>query len=920
MFPGRTSMIIASALTLAVGSGVVWYGFVQGQQGSEQESSRRAAAQGAPEPGDRPAGASSFEAQAPAELQHQELSEAEQAFAAKLRDDVPAEERREAMDALLAAIPAPAAPSPLVALLEQRSPRKPFEQLLGLLGTLDQAGARRAGFVRPLALALVRGDPAGESIARALSLFAGADRLSVALSLLSSESTEDLLAGVALARTRPDGAAGVLELAPRLVELMEFKEAGVNTRAFEALREGTLLELPNDPVTWRNWLEGYDRATKLSQMADAAVARLRTLQETNARLFKSYLREIEAKIERERATDPDALLATLDEEYPQIRALAARLLGNLLPTLQDAQALSVLRRMEARFDPKFAEQESVQIALAKSFSARPALAAASIRRLLEANGLAASVKLELIKGMTTVDSLESVADLLTLTPGEYADPVQLQLIEQLKLVADPQRPELMQRVFAKLKTRLHEVPAEAARSPYRRETAAMLDTLRFLVTIKSQPIESLVPDLLALAQRDASDRAPVFELLSHFASGNPEKAKALLGSGEHAQTLLTLAQAYPVKFDVSVAPSEAALARLYAALGDMPDELRASMLEAYNATWIGEGDWAQRDERALALARALLIDRERDQRAVLVCKLMLPDSIAAHLQRLPAKSEAPAEGEGAKSASGDQAADKSDTPGDAEDPSGDDPKRDQSSPDNADQKEGSAPHSSASDASALKEEAKQSDADSTPAEGAPLLAPKVVVSLREGVARIVVQALADLPKAELAELAAASMLEIQSHDPCSALSFGRRVVREVPPGEARNALEAKRAELETQYRARVASSLQTWLEASINPDAELDADPQAGGVARTLRTQLTLSCAPLITAELYQTLNSRKESERSRTLLCPLLSSALRKVDPGLVAEEGLPLEQESLAKSLEALKPKLVERAILPADPAPAE
>jgi|GEM_PF-5670568 len=874
---GRKSIV--PLCILALSAGAVCYSVALGQSGEGSNASSSPQAQANTDPNQNAQQAQRLTAQADnpnASLTPETLAEVE-AHASKLKDNVPAEERREAIAALFGAYPDGDAPPALVALLDQRAPRKPFEQLVNMLSMSEHEGYRRAGLVRPLALALVRGDPAGESIARALSSFSDASRLLSAHELLNAAANEEFLAGAALARTRPGGASGVLELAPRLVALMSLEANGVGARAFEALREITLLDFGSDALAWQRWLDEKDRAEKLAEMADAAVLKVRTLQDTNARLFKSYLREIEAKIQRERAADPDALLRTLDEEYPQIRALAARLLGTLLPTLPPESAQPVVDAIAERLQASFEEAESVQIALARALASRPVEAAEPIRNLLLKNGISASVKLELIKGLTRPDSLEVVTSLLALSAGEYADPVQLQLIEQLKLVADPTREELMSDVFRKFTTRLREEPPESARSPYRREMAAIIDTLRFLLTIKAQPIQTLIPELLAFAKRGVDDRAPVFELLIQSLRVHPDQTRELLLAASQYRHLQAMALGYTVEFQLPQAASASALARLLAALATLTPELQTHLHATYEACWVGEGDWPQRDELATSMSRALIASASAETRGAMVSSLLMPASVAGRLPKLPAYVFAKAEGESEKKAEGAK-------PGD----SGEENKR--AGPNNFD-----GGHS-------------DSDGDSVPLENegaSPIVAtdPALLIGLREGVVRVVVTALTQVPQLDLGELSKGCLETLREQDFCMALGFARRLVREIPQGDARTNFEKAKAELESTYRGRLAKALAAWQKGTPAERQEIQS---------VLRVQLTLSCAPHASAEFFLFLESHLDDSAIRDAYCPLLEAGLKKVDPQLAPKDSLKLDAEGLKTQLAELRPKLVERSLL--------
>src|SRR5690606_9977380 len=144
-----------------------------------------------------------------------------------------------------------------------------------------EAGAnyRRSELIAPLAHARAVGDSASPQIAQALNAYPGAELLRAASGLLASGESGDQLAGCALAALRPQGCEGVAERAAPLVTGLGPPGGGVAARAHDTLKQASFLDHGRQAGAWRDWLAGLDRPGLIAALGDAAVTRLREVEQ-----------------------------------------------------------------------------------------------------------------------------------------------------------------------------------------------------------------------------------------------------------------------------------------------------------------------------------------------------------------------------------------------------------------------------------------------------------------------------------------------------------------------------------------------------------------------------------------------------------------------------------------------------------------
>lgn len=298
-------------------------------------------------------------------------------------------------------------PDPLLSILRNKKPEETYGDLLSWIK--DTESARQACFLNVLVTnASEAGDPAKPALA-ALKAYgmAGADAL---VKMLESETVTDRAAAAVVARARIGGLRGAARVIPHLVSVMQQNGADLQAACVAALKRLTLLSHER-PEEWRAWAAGKDEAALMAEIGDREAEARRIAEERAATLERDLHAALLQAMRKDEANDAPALVNRLKtSQYNVIRVEAAKLLGTLLPTLEDEPARAPIEALGAVLnDPAASDEVRRQCAIAlaeprgagQAGSQKTTMAFAHIDRALETNGVGADLKLELVKGLNS---------------------------------------------------------------------------------------------------------------------------------------------------------------------------------------------------------------------------------------------------------------------------------------------------------------------------------------------------------------------------------------------------------------------------------------------------------------------------------------------------------------------------------------
>lgn len=321
------------------------------------------------------------------------------------------ETRRRAIDQVLArAQELKLDPVPLVAVLKNRQPEALYSELLAYLK--EDEKARHIAFLPALISAANDG---GEKAATPRAIVLGYDAETVIAAMqamLKGEDTQAAIAAAAFAREKVGKIKGRARLVPPLVGALASANSDLRATAGRALRDLTLLDMPDDSARWREWLGQKSEETLIEEIANRQEEALRQSEAARKELEDKLVKVTFDQLAGQKE-NVDALVAYLrDSEFSRVRLEAVRLLTLLLPKLEDdAKAQPAIDALGAILLDA-AREEKLRIDCARALAARPGPAFAYVDKALEQNGLSASLKLACVQALKDGRAAARLAALL----------------------------------------------------------------------------------------------------------------------------------------------------------------------------------------------------------------------------------------------------------------------------------------------------------------------------------------------------------------------------------------------------------------------------------------------------------------------------------------------------------------------------
>lgn len=301
-------------------------------------------------------------------------------------------------------------PEPLVSVLQNKKPEATFNDLLEHLR--DTPSARHEAFIG--ALVLAANDP-GESAKVAVSALRAYGNAAVPriCEMLASEVAAERLAAAAVSGERVGGAAGVVQVIPRLVAALDRAEPDLSGVATRSLKRITLLDYES-PKQWKDWLGKKSEKELLAEIADRESDARRKAEEARKRAEAELLAVLLERMRNDERDNSDALIIRLQtSEYLPVRLEAIKLLRELLPKKKDDAAKPIIDALGNTLnDVEETEEVRKQCATALAECGKPAAAFPYIDRALAVNGISADLKLELVKGLNDPLAAARLAELL----------------------------------------------------------------------------------------------------------------------------------------------------------------------------------------------------------------------------------------------------------------------------------------------------------------------------------------------------------------------------------------------------------------------------------------------------------------------------------------------------------------------------
>jgi hypothetical protein len=300
-------------------------------------------------------------------------------------------------------------PEPLTSTLLNKKPEATFKELLEFLR--DTPSARHAAFVNPLILAANDpGDPAKIAVA---AVQAYDNAVPNVIAMLGSDVAAERLAAAAISCHRIGGAAGVGKLVPKLVAALDRNEPDLTGTVIKSLRRITLLD-HEKPEQWKQWLGKKTELELSNEIADREHEARRKAEAERISAESKLLAITLERMRKDERNDATALISRLNpSEYLPVRLEAVKLLRDVLKTAKEDVAKTIIDALGAKLQDS-AEVEDVrkQCAIALAECGKPELVFPHIDATLEANGLSADLKLELVKGLNAPIAAERLASLL----------------------------------------------------------------------------------------------------------------------------------------------------------------------------------------------------------------------------------------------------------------------------------------------------------------------------------------------------------------------------------------------------------------------------------------------------------------------------------------------------------------------------
>jgi hypothetical protein len=310
-------------------------------------------------------------------------------------------------------------PDPLLSILRNKKPEDTFGDLAAWIR--DHEHARRECFLPVLITAAGEAGDSARPALQALRAYglAGADAL---VKLLAGENATDRATAVAVAGSRIGGLRGAARVIPHLVGLVHDNGSELQGAGIAALKRLALLNLET-PAEWKVWLGAKSETDLMAEIGDRETEARRAAETRAAELERELHATLLQTMRTRDAQDAAALVNHLrNSKYNVVREEAARLLGALLPSLDEDGARAPIEALGGVLND-VAAADSVRRACAVALAeprgsgpagaAKVALAFAQIDRALESNGISADLKLELVKGLNSPIAAPRLARVLS---------------------------------------------------------------------------------------------------------------------------------------------------------------------------------------------------------------------------------------------------------------------------------------------------------------------------------------------------------------------------------------------------------------------------------------------------------------------------------------------------------------------------
>lgn len=399
-------------------------------------------------------------------------------------------------------------PEPLISVLQNKKPEATYKDLLEYLR--DTPSARKKCFLNTLILDA--NDP-GESakVAIAAVLAYNGEAVETVREMLESETASERLAAANICGERVGGAAGVVKVIPALVRSFGRNEPDLTGVAIKSLKRIALLDFETAD-RWKEWLGKKTELQLLAEIADRESDARRKAELDKARAEAELLEVLLERMRKDERADANALIIRLQQsEYLPVRLEAVKLLRELLPTQKDEAARPIIDALGSTLNNRDeAEEVRKGCATALAECGKPQVAFPYIDAALEANGISADLKLELVKGLNApvaaarlAEMLKSEVDVVETRSGAVLDTliaqvrsvVQVRDESEQKAAILGELSRLLNVITAKLGTEL-EAPA---RKRYIDLAGNVCDTLGFIARQRVVGIASCVDALLDFA-------------------------------------------------------------------------------------------------------------------------------------------------------------------------------------------------------------------------------------------------------------------------------------------------------------------------------------------------------------------------------------------------------------------------------------
>ncbi len=410
-------------------------------------------------------------------------------------------------------------PDPLVSILRNKQPQETFTELLTWIK--DAEAGRVACFLPVLVAAANEGGDSAKPALRAVKAYgmSGADSLAT---MAEKGAASERAAAIAVAGERVGGLRGVARVVPVLVKLANEGEAEFQGAAMATLRKITLLNFER-ASEWKDWLTDKTEVLLMAEIGDREAEARRKAEDRVSELEREIVKTNLERMRQSEATDPAALVGRMKAgNYPAVREEAAKLLGALLPTLEDDPAkapIDALGEILTDTQASFELRKQCAIALAEprgtgqTKSRKTQMAFAYIDRALETNGISADLKLELLKGLNSplaaarlAKVLKAEIDVVETRSGALLETA----ISQVRAVLEPEdaseNRDLLLGEFQRLLSVITDKVSGTLEAPARKRLIDLAvktnDALQYLARLRRVDVTSCVPTLLRLINSD----------------------------------------------------------------------------------------------------------------------------------------------------------------------------------------------------------------------------------------------------------------------------------------------------------------------------------------------------------------------------------------------------------------------------------